>query len=120
MGTHCIEDDVENMFGHCVNQNGHKYCHSEDEKFVKAVEWQWMVCHQHTGLPNTRLINKAKACGLTYEQLPRAQRREVNWAHFAEWTCRDQLRQIQRECDSKEDGGLLHYKNKSIQGGQED
>jgi hypothetical protein len=120
VGTHCIEEDVEKLFGPCVNQNGYKYCHSEDEEFVKAVEWQWMVCHQRTGLPNTRLINKAEARGLTCERLPGGRRRDVNWAHFAEWTCRDQLRRIQSERDSKEGLGAVHIKSEGVQGGDED
>ena len=119
VGLHSTEENVEALFGPCINQNDYKYCYSKDE-FVKAVEWQWMVCHQRTSLPNTRLINKAEVRGLTCERLLGARRREVNWAHFIEWTCRDQLRRIQSERDSKEGGGLLVCKTKSVQGGQQD
>jgi chromosome segregation ATPase len=79
-----------------------------------------MVCHQRTGLPNTRFINKAEALGLTCERLPGGRRRDMNWAHFAEWTCRDQLRQIQSERDSKEGLGAVHIKSEGVQGGDED
>jgi hypothetical protein len=120
-GTHCTKEDVGKLFGPCVNQNGYKYSHKKDEEFVKAVEWQWMVYHQRTGLPNTKLINKVEPRGLTYEQLLGDRRSlDVNWAHFAEWTCRDQLRQIQSEHDLKEGLGIVHIKNEGVHGGDED
>ena len=111
VGTHCTEAEVERWFGPCVNQNGYKYCHLDDEEFVKAVELNWMICHQKTGVPNTRLINKAEARGYTCERLSGNRKREVNWACFAEWTCRDQLRRIQCERE-----GLLGVGDARVKG----
>lgn len=60
-----------------------------------------MICHQRTVLPNTRLINKAEARGITYERL---KGKRVNWCAFAEWTCRNEIRRK----DNKEDAQDAH------------
>jgi hypothetical protein len=78
------------------------------------------------GLPPThgfakhKIHQQGRSAWLTCEQFPGGRRRDVNWAHFAEWTCRDQLRRIQSERDSKDGLGAVHIKSKGVQGGDED
>ena len=95
-GIHLKEADVEAMFGPRVS-NGYRYAYSEDVAFVKKVEYLWMVTHQRTQVPNTRLINAAEAKGLVYEI---KKKKDVNWCSHAEWTCRDQLRLINMKKES--------------------
>jgi hypothetical protein len=79
------------LFGPLINKNGYRYTHSEDEEFIARVERNWMITHQKSKLPNSRLINKAEARGYVVEN----KGVKVNWCVLAEWTVRDQLRRIQ-------------------------
>ena len=97
-GVHLKEDDVEALFGQRQGGNGYNYSYSEDLEFVKKVERLWMITHQRTQVPNTRLINLAEAKGIVYEQ--QKGKAAVNWCVHAEWTCRDQLRRINAEKDT--------------------
>lgn len=99
-GVHITEQEVEDMFGPKVSANGYRYSWSEDEEFVKKVERLWMITHQRTSVPNTRLINVAEAKGLVYEIV---KGKEVNWCIHGEWTCREQLRRINAEADAKKE-----------------
>lgn len=95
-GVHLEESEVDEMFGPKVN-NGYRYSWSEDVEFVKKVERLWMITHQRTQVPNTRLINVSEAKGLVYEI---TKKKDVNWCVHAEWSCRDQLRRINIEEDA--------------------
>ena len=65
-----------------------------------------MICHQKTMVPNTRMVNVSEAKGFAYEIV---KKRETNWALFAKWTCRDQLKKIRAEEEELRQGkvGLL-------------
>lgn len=93
IGQHLEEADVESLFGPRMNGNGYKYSHCKED-FVMRVESMWMICHQKTVVPNTRMVNVSEAKGWAYEIV---KKRETNWALFAEWTCRDQLKKIRAE-----------------------
>ena len=93
IGQHLEEADVESLFGPRQNGNGYKYSQC-DEEFVRRVETMWMICHQKTVVPNTRMVNVSEAKGWAYEIV---KKRDTNWALFAEWTCRDQLKKIRAE-----------------------
>lgn len=97
-GIHLLESDVEALFGVKVNSNGYAYSSLEDTNFVEKVERTWMLTHQRTSVPNTRLINVAEAKGLAYELLPN---KKTNWCLHAEWTCRDQLRRFNLEREER-------------------
>ena len=66
-----------------------------------------MICHQKTVVPNTRMVNVSEAKGWAYEIV---KKRETNWALFAEWTCRDQLKKIRAEEEDSRLGKLGHLK----------
>jgi len=53
-----------------VNSNDYNYLSLEDTIFVEKVEKIWMMIYQHTIVPNTWLINVAKAKDLAYKLLP--------------------------------------------------
>jgi hypothetical protein len=74
-------------------------------EFVKKVEHLWMITHQRTQVPNTRLINLAEAKGIVYEL--RKGKDAVNWCVHAEWTCHDQLQRINAEKDAIKSGKIL-------------
>ena len=101
-GVHLEESEVDALFGPRVGTNGYSYSYSEDTEFVKRVERLWMITHQRTQVPNTRLINLAEAKGLVYEN--KKGKKAVNWCVHAEWTCRDQLRRINQEKDATKIG----------------
>jgi hypothetical protein len=88
LNVHVTEEEVESLFGKKVGGNGYRYANNEDEEFVKKVERRWMICHQRTSVPNTRLVNISEARGWTYELL---KGKPTNWVVHAEWTCRQQL-----------------------------
>ena len=93
IGVHLEEADVESLFG--ARQNGNGYRHATmDEAFVRKVETMWMICHQKTVVPNTRMVNVSEAKGFAYEIV---KKKKTNWALFAEWTCRDQLKKLRAE-----------------------
>ena len=102
IGQHLEEADVESLFGPRQNGNGYKYSQCAEE-FVKRVETMWMICHQKTVVPNTRMVNVSEAKGFAYEIV---KKRETNWALFAEWTCRDQLKKIRAEEEESRQGKL--------------
>jgi hypothetical protein len=52
-----------------------------DEEFVRKVETMWMICHQKTVVPNTRMLNVSEAKGFAYEIV---KKKKTNWALFAE------------------------------------
>lgn len=93
IGIHLEEADVESLFGPRQNGNGYRYA-TMDEEFVRKVETMWMICHQKTVVPNTRMVNVSEAKGFAYEIV---KKKETNWALFAEWTCRDQLKKLRAE-----------------------
>ena len=93
IGVHLEEADVESLFGPRQNGNGYRYA-TMDEDFVRKVETMWMICHQKTVVPNTRMVNVSEAKGFAYEIV---KKKETNWALFAEWTCRDQLKKLRAE-----------------------
>jgi hypothetical protein len=101
-GVHLEESEVDAVFGPRVGTNGYSYSYSEDTEFVKRVEQLWMITHQRTQVPNTRLINLAEAKGVVYEN--KKGKKAVNWCVHAEWTCRDQLRRISQEKDATKIG----------------
>jgi hypothetical protein len=101
-GVHLEESEVDEVFGPRVGTNGYSYSYSEDTEFVKRVERLWMITHQRTQVPNTRLINLAEAKGLVYEN--KKGKKAVNWCVHAEWTFRDQLRRINQEKDATKSG----------------
>ena len=94
-GVHLEESEVDELFGPRVGSNGYSYSYLEDTEFVRRVERLWMITHQRTQVPNTRLINLAEAKGLAYEK--KKGKKSINWCVHAEWTCRDQLRRINQE-----------------------
>lgn len=98
---HVTEAEIEKLFGQKVS-NGYSYSWSEDVEWVRKVERMWMITHQRTQVPNTRLINAAEAKGLAYE-LKKGEK-AVNWCVHAEWSCRDQLRRINQERDAAKAG----------------
>jgi hypothetical protein len=61
INVHITEDKVVSVFGQKVGGSGYKYTNCDDESLVKKVELRWMICHQRTSLPNTRLINISEA-----------------------------------------------------------
>ena len=93
IGVHLEEADVESLFGPRQNGNGYRYA-TMDEDFVRKVETMWMICHQKTSVPNTRMVNVSEAKGFAYEIV---KKKDTNWALFAEWTCRDQLKKLRAE-----------------------
>jgi hypothetical protein len=93
IGCHLEEADVESLFGPRQNGNGYRYA-TMDKEFVRKVETMWMICHQKTVVPNTRMVNVSEAKGFAYEIV---KKKETNWALFAEWTCRDQLKKLRAE-----------------------
>lgn len=96
-GVHLDEADVEGLFGPKVNANGYRYSMSEDIALVERVEKCWMITHQRSSIPNSRLINVAEAKGHTYEIV---KGKKTNWCLHAEWTCREQLRRLNLERDA--------------------
>jgi hypothetical protein len=98
INVHITEDEVISVFGQKVGGNGYKYTNCDDESLVKKVELRWMICHQRTSLPNTRLINISEARGFLYEVL---KGKPTNWAVRAEWTCRQQLQTRIKKEDKK-------------------
>jgi len=66
IGIHLEEADVESLFGPRQNGNGYQYA-TMDEEFVRKVETMWMICHQKTVVPNTRMVNVSEAKGFAYE-----------------------------------------------------
>jgi hypothetical protein len=92
---HLEESNVESLFGPRQNGNGYRYA-TMDEEFVRKVETMWMICHQKAVVPNTRMVNVSEAKGFAYEIV---KKKETNWALFAEWTCRDQLKKLRAEED---------------------
>jgi hypothetical protein len=60
IGKEVEELEVEALFEPYILNNGYKYSFSDDEKLISNVETLWMVTHQKTQVPSTRLINKAK------------------------------------------------------------
>jgi hypothetical protein len=40
LNVHIAEEEVESLFGKKVGGNGYRYANSEDEEFVKKVEWR--------------------------------------------------------------------------------
>ena len=106
IGQHLEEADVESLFGPRQNGNGYKYSQCAED-FVMRVESMWMICHQKTVVPNTRMVNVSEAKGWAYEIV---KKRETNWALFAEWTCRDQLKKIRAEEEESRLGKLGHLK----------
>jgi hypothetical protein len=60
IGIHLEEADVESLFGPRQNGNGYRYA-TMDEDFVRKVETMWMICHQKTAVPNTRMVNVSEA-----------------------------------------------------------
>ena len=95
IGHHLEEADVETLFGPWQNGNANRYA-TMDEEFVRKGETMWMICHQKTVVPNTHMVNVSKAKGFPYEIV---KKKECNWAFFAEWTCRDQLKKLRAEED---------------------
>ena len=67
-----------------------------------------MICHQKTVVPNTRMVNVSEAKGFAYEIV---KKKETNWALFAEWTCRDQLKKLRAE-----DEEAAKFKGTSLKG----
>jgi hypothetical protein len=63
LNVHVSEEEVESLFGKKVGGNGYRYANSEDEEFVKNVERRWMICHQRTSVPKTRLVNISNELG---------------------------------------------------------
>ena len=63
---------------------------------MRKVETMWMICHQKTVVPNTRMVNVSEAKGFAYEIV---KKKDTNWALFAEWTCRDQLKKLRADED---------------------
>jgi hypothetical protein len=61
IGKDCTKEEVQALFGPYNTKNGYCYYFSDDEKFIANIENLWMIVHQQTQLPNTRLINKAEA-----------------------------------------------------------
>ena len=101
-GMHLEESEVDARFGARVGNNGYNYSYLEDTEFVKRIDWLWMITHQRTQMPNTRLINLSEAKGVVYENKKR--KKDVNWCVHAEWTCCDQLRRINQENDTTKIG----------------
>ena len=66
IGQHLEEADVETLFEPRHNGNGYRYA-ACDEEFVHKVETMWMICHQKTVVPNTRMMNVSEAKGFAYE-----------------------------------------------------
>ena len=95
IGIHLEEADVESLFGPRQNGNGYRYA-TMDEDFVRRVETMWMICHQKTVVPNTRMVNVSEAKGFAYEIV---KKKDTNWALFAEWTYRDQLKKLRADED---------------------
>ena len=106
IGHHLEESDVESLFGPRQNGNGYRYA-TMDEEFVRKVETMWMICHQKTVVPNTRMVNVSEAKGFAYEIV---KKKETNWALFAEWTCRDQLKKLRAEEDEAAKSRLMPLK----------
>jgi hypothetical protein len=106
IGQHLEEADVESLFGPRQNGNGYKYSQCAED-FVMRVESMWMICHQKTVVPNTRMVNVSEAKGWAYEIV---KKKETNWALFAEWTCCDQLKKIRAEEEESRLGKLGHLK----------
>ena len=96
-GVHLDEADVESLFGPKVNANGYRYSMSEDVALQERVEKCWMITHQRSSVPNSRLINVAEAKGHAYETV---KGKKTNWCLHAEWTCREQLRRHNLEKDA--------------------
>lgn len=69
IGVQLEEVDVESLFGPCINRNGYRYCHKDDEELIREVESKYMICHQRTWLPSTCIINKSEARGIAYERV---------------------------------------------------
>ena len=107
IGIHLEEADVESLFGPRQNGNGYRYA-TMDEDFVRKVETMWMICHQKTVVPNTRMVNVSEAKGFAYELV---KKKETNWALFAEWTCRDQLKKLRADEDD-----AAKWKSASVKG----
>jgi hypothetical protein len=82
---HVTKEEVEFLLGKKVGGNSYRYANNEDEEFVKKVERRWMICHQQTSVPNTRLVNISEAWGWTYKLL---KDKPTNWVVHAKWTCR--------------------------------
>jgi hypothetical protein len=60
LGRDFEEAKVENVFGSCINKNGYQYTWCGDEEIIVEVESLWMIIHQRTQLPHTRIFNKVK------------------------------------------------------------
>ncbi len=60
------EIEVVALFGP-FSHNGYRYYHNEDEALIARVETLWMIMHQRTHVPNTRMINQAETCRIAYE-----------------------------------------------------
>ncbi len=41
-----LRNEVEKLFGLCVNKNGYHYCFNDNMEFIKCVEGVWMIMHQ--------------------------------------------------------------------------
>jgi hypothetical protein len=85
IGKDIEEKEIIALFEPC-SRNGYKYYHNDDEALISKVETLWMILHQRTQVPNTRMINKPEARGIAYE-IKKGQK--VNWCVLAEWTIRD-------------------------------
>jgi hypothetical protein len=57
----------KSFFGKPINRIRYKYCHLNNEELIIRVELLWMIVHQRTQVPCTRIINKVEARGLVYE-----------------------------------------------------
>jgi hypothetical protein len=68
IGKEVEESKVEALFELFILKNGYKYSFSDDEKLISSVETLWMVTHQRTQVPSSRLINNAEAHEIVYEK----------------------------------------------------
>jgi hypothetical protein len=62
-----IVEEVSKRIGLIQNKNGHNYVHSENFVLIAKVERLWMLVHQQTCVPTTRIVSLGFAKGMAME-----------------------------------------------------
>ncbi len=91
IGKEIEKEEVVALFGP-RSRNGYKFCHNEDEALIVRVKTLWMIMHQRTQMPKTRMINRVEASEIAYEIKIG---KKVNWCVLVEWTIHNQPHRLQ-------------------------
>ncbi len=75
-------EEIHKYFGPVHNKNGYSYVFNENPEIIAKVESLWMIIHQKTYVPASRII----FLGMARRVVMDLKGDKMNWVMYIEWT----------------------------------